>query len=66
MKYPQPVWVNRPSWRSHSFTCHESYEPSGLAFPIGPNERIENISTVETQPPVILPRMIVPKMHRDD
>lgn len=66
MKCSQPVWVNCPAWRSHSFTGHEPYEPGGLAFPIGRNERIENISAVETQPPVILPRMIVPKMHRDD
>ena len=51
---------------AHSFSRYESYEPSGLAFPIDRKELIENISAVETQPAAIFPRMIVAKMHRDD
>lgn len=37
-----------------------------LHIPIGLNEGIDYVSTIHTEPPVILPRMLVAEMHRND
>ena len=37
-----------------------------LHIPIGLNEGIGHVSAIHTEPPVILPRMLVAEMHRND
>ena len=37
-----------------------------LHIPIGLNEGIDYVSAIDTEPPVILPRMLVTEMHRND
>lgn len=37
-----------------------------LHIPIGLNEGIDHVSAIHTEPPVILPRMLVAEMHRND
>lgn len=37
-----------------------------LHIPIGLNEGIDDVSAIHTEPPVILPRMLVAEMHRND
>ena len=54
-----------PCW-THSSLCHWPYAPMSLHIPIGLNEGIDHVSAIHTKPPVILPRMLVEKMYRDD
>lgn len=37
-----------------------------LHTPIDLNEGIDHVSAIQTEPPVILPRMLVAEMHRND
>ena len=57
--YSTPCWT-------HSSLCHRPYAPMSLHIPIGLNEGIDHVPAIHTEPPVILPRMLVSEMHRND
>jgi hypothetical protein len=52
--------------RTHSSLCHRPYVPMNLHIPIGLNKGIDDVPAIHAEPTVILPRMLVAEMHRND
>lgn len=65
-KYAQPAWAYCPARHSHSFIRHGPHQPGSLVYPIARDERVDHVPAIETEPALVLPCMLVMKMHGND